>query len=184
MNAIILLLSISAITSTVPTVPERAAVDSILTVEAITKMTNFWRLQKDEPQSITLDTSTKYEQVRELYFGQVGLVHKFWGVSVAKKAAKYPSVAADLKKVDLTPEQYDLYGDMISRANFEIMVSNTAGEGKTWYVDSNDSVWMRLVPTGLEAANTAFVKAHKKELETLKDWENCLWNRVYVCPSK
>jgi len=153
--------------------------DSLLTVEAIAKMTDVWKLAKDDPDTIFFSLHIKdILYPHGMYFSQVGKTYRYRDYSFTEVGTKYPSVAAILKKANLTPEQYDRYQEMLDRAEFIIGCEISKAKHLACRDDENDSSWTNLIPTAIETVNMSFVKSHKKEIDDFMDARGKVLRRI------
>ena len=122
----------------------------MLTAGAMTSMTTFWTRFLQEPDSIKTAGRKANQKPLTVTAGkqQVPLPGV---VDMIAMAAKYPSVAADLKQAGLTAAQWEGY----RQALFDADVTQQAGGGD---VPANSAL----------EKNIAFLKGHEKELAALK----------------
>jgi hypothetical protein len=132
--------------------PPMFAVDSIplLTLDALTKITIFWTGFMQEPDSISQIARAEHQKEIVVPIGQERGSLLIMDTRIM--AAKYPSVAADLKKAGLTAQQAEAYRIALITAR-----ATKQGVGRAGTVDS----------TSVMGRNIAFRHAHPNELRVL-----------------
>jgi hypothetical protein len=132
--------------------PPTFAADSIplLTLDALTKMTIFWTGFMQEPDSISQIAREEHRKEIIVPIGQDR--GSLLMMDTRALAAKYPSVAADLKKAGLTAQQAEAYRVALITAR-----ATKQGVGQAGIVDS----------TSVIGRNMAFRHAHPDELKAL-----------------
>jgi hypothetical protein len=96
-----------------------------LTTEALTKMTTFWTSFSQEPDSIRV--TARRAHLREVIVPVGQERPSVWITDMSALAAKYPSVAADLKKAGLTAKQHDAYRVALISAQTSQFTKDEAG---------------------------------------------------------
>ncbi len=79
----------------------------VLTFQNVLRMTLFWTSFMQEPDSIKVEARRAHLRAVALPIGRFRAVA--WMTNMGALAAKYPSVAAKLKRAGLTPYQHDAY---------------------------------------------------------------------------
>ena len=151
--------------------------DSILPVDALIRLTTFWTLFKKEPDSIRKSYGTPqdpsfYLKEIELPVGQKRLTMS--SMDMGRKAAKTPSVAADLKQAGLSPAQYDLYNSLLMSALLTLDVDRLIRDKQQENLRElipRAAAWTSadLKPTSVEEVNIEFLKVHEEEFKTLRN---------------
>jgi len=125
-------------------------------VEAIAKMTNFWKLstakeglvkwegEKGDCRLVFYRTTTV-----QLPVGQKVFEYRLDG-GVSDVVGKHSSVAAALKEVGLSSEQFDFY---------RVLMTSAFATSEDWY--SKEMSEADKKPTSIEATNIAFINAHR-----------------------
>lgn len=124
--------------------------DPVLTVDAFTKMTAFWSSFMKEPDSIVTKDRKANQEYITLSIGQMPVT--VVKVNMQAMAAKYPSVASDLRKAGLTVRQEEVYRAAIIRAEFATL---SKGFGGT------------VAENSVLAENLVFIAAHDTEFKAL-----------------
>lgn len=145
-------LALSAAAAVAPAPAVRADSTPLLTVEAMTSMTNFWAAFMKEPDSIKTTGRKANQEPVTIPVGkqQTNLPGV---VNMNAMAAKFPAVAADLKKAGLTSQQWEGYRAALLSAALTKQVASQAGTP-----DANSAL----------GKNVAFLDAHQKEFDALK----------------
>lgn len=123
----------------------------LLTTEALTQMTTFWTSFLQEPESIR--TTARRAYLREALVPVGKERSSVWIVDMPGLAAKYPSVAAGLKKAGLTAQQHEAYRVALLSA----IVTQSVGD-ETGTVEA----------TSVLGKNIAFMEAHSSNFEALE----------------
>jgi len=119
-------------------------------------MTNFWKLRSTRQDTINMgkgDPSDNFFQVIDIPVGQIRI--KEGGLVLARMAAKYPSLMADLKEVGLNPDQHDRYYALMESARITMVMDQV-----DWVPSEADKK-----PTAVEEKNIVFMKAHDVEIK-------------------
>jgi hypothetical protein len=129
---------------------------AVLTADALNHMTTFWANFKKEPTYVQEAWSGGKEGRKSVSL-PVG-THS-WNeydiVDMVQIVNNFPSVAADLKQVGLTAQQWnDYYRTLISTLDTQTELARLKA----------DSVR----PTSVQEQNVTFIKAHAKEITDLK----------------
>jgi predicted esterase len=141
-----------------------ADADPVLTVEMMTKMTDFWTRFQQEPDSIRTAGRMAHQERISLALGSepVSVI----AMNILAMATQYPSVAADLKASGLTAQQEAAYRAAILRIGFAraagILLSGTAEPNASRQFDP-------IAPTSVLGKNLAFRQAHPAEFKALAD---------------
>ncbi len=122
----------------------------ILTAETLAMMTTFWTDFLQEADSIR--TTARQAHLREVMISVGEERPSVWMVDMPALAAKYPSVAAKLKRAGLTAQQHEAYRVALISAQ----VARSAGSGVG-----------NLPATSALALNLAFLNAHLGEFAAL-----------------
>jgi hypothetical protein len=122
-----------------------------LTTKMLTQMTTFWTSFSQEPGSIRV--TARRAHLREVIVPVGQERPSVWITDMSALAAKYPSVAADLKKAGLTAKQHDAYRVALISAQVSKMAGSYAG-----IVDT----------ASVLAKNVEFFNAHPDEFKTLE----------------
>ena len=179
-----------------PTLPMVANPLPVLTADALTHFVQFWTSFMQEPASIRTTwniymnpDSTMLRQT-ELHEVSLPVGHErasVWMTDMSALAARYPSVAADLKNAGLTAEQHDAYrlallsamttqsvnaqaGDVLGAAQFQALAQSF---GAPPLADPTP-VALPVDSASVLGRNMAFLEAHQDELsalETLQVWD-------------
>lgn len=141
--------------------------EPILTVDALTRMTNFWTAFVKEPDSIkTIGRKANQKELTLSFMGQPITWPSV--VNMVAMASKYPAVARDLQHAGLTPLEWERYRHTLLMASLmQQIVKAVAAQTE---VPESD-VTNRLATEGGEtvlAKNVAFLLTHPKEFDTLK----------------
>lgn len=123
----------------------------LLTADALTRLTAFWTGFAKESDSIR--TTARRAHLREVVVPVAEERPSVWLMDVAALAARYPSVAADLRQAGLTAQQHDDYRLALISA---VIVKH-----------AKDQVGA-VAATSLLGKNVAFVEAHPDELAALE----------------
>jgi len=192
MNPLLLLYSVATMSGAVPAhavLP--AGADSILTVDALTKMTKFWTLlnkvdkvqdtSKDSPIYVIKQGKLAWDYANHRYGpgsieseDSVPMGHlkiKKYGLDFKKLAAMCPAVADALKEAGLSPEQMNFYRGLMQSA-----YTTRDMKGATYRKSEDDpksysyspAEWN---PTAVEEANIKFLNEHEKERSDLMERE-------------
>jgi hypothetical protein len=159
-------LALAAALGTAPQATTRApatsvAVDStptLLTVDALGRMTNFYtafmkeppdikntgRKQNQEPLPVSLDLGSGGQMAQRIQ--RV--------VNMVAMAAKFPGVATDLKNAGLTAQQWEEYRKALFEATLSVQIAKMNNSAPT--------------PSSTVGQNAAFLDAHQKEFDALK----------------
>jgi len=131
----------------------------VLTVDALSRMTAFWATFTKEPPQVR-DVARLNNQKRlpiVLDLGTSGQTQvPLMAVDMVAMATKYPSVVADFKQADLTPEQWEQLRLSLYTATATEQVAKLQG-----LVTPEAS-------SSVVGQNIAFLHAHQKELQELK----------------
>jgi hypothetical protein len=122
----------------------------VLTTDVLTQMTTFWTNFLREPDSIR--TTARRAHLREVIVPVGQERPSIWMVDMAALAAKYPSVAADLKTAGLTAQQHDAYRVALISAQVSKSIGKEAGTVEA---------------TSALAKNVEFFDAHPDEFKAL-----------------
>lgn len=149
--------------------PDSVAADTTqlpLTADVLGRLSTFWTAFLQQPDSIrTVARKANHESlpisVDEVPAAGHRSVELPSVVNMVAMAGKYPTVAAALKQVDLTPAQWEQYRRSLFTAMFTDQLEKAAGEaaGGTTSTSAYPSVVLR---------NVAFLRTHQKELDALK----------------
>jgi hypothetical protein len=159
----ILLYSLAAMAGATPTVPAHAYTrtvvdtDSVLTVDALTRMTTFWASLKKKKEDVVLRKDESVENRKsKLWYGSEHFVdaRAYSLMDMVVIAAKYPSVAVHLQQAGLTAKQWDDYDTALWSALLTDESLEHAPDG--------------VVPTAVQVANIRFLKDHLKEFNALR----------------
>jgi hypothetical protein len=136
-----------------------------LTIDVLTKMTAFWTRFVQEPESIRTTGRRAHLRAVSVPVGKERPMVMM--TDMAALAAKYPSVAADLKAVGLTAQQHDAYRVALASAQ---VIGNSVG-----MIGNGIAIEDLIGPldsASVMAKNVAFMKAHPDEFRTLEDVHN------------
>lgn len=148
----------------------------VLTAEALTRMTTFWRQFIEEPESIRIEGRRAH--LREVSVALGAERPSVWMTDMPALAAQYPSVAADLQAAGLTAQQHEAYRaallgasvakylniDLPQDSMFVAYWRRERGELPRFAVKANSSL----------GRNIAFLQAHPDELQALEATE--MWS--------
>jgi hypothetical protein len=121
----------------------------VLTVDVLTKMTTFLNAFMQEPDSIKT-TARKANQMTLVVSVGANKQMDQIGMDLVAMATKYPSVAADLKAVGLTAQEWQAYRWALNSASATVDLGMTAPSGSVL------------------AKNVAFFRDHEKEIHALE----------------
>lgn len=146
-------LALSALAGATPAPAARAVADSpaVLTVEALTHMTTFWASFVKEPDSIKTTGRKTNHQTLPLTIGQQQMTLPSV-VNMVAMAAKYPTVAADLKQASLTAQEWQNYREALLTA----WIAQKSGAASS------------IPATSALGKNLAFLNSHKTEFDALR----------------
>ena len=138
---------------------DRSAVvieDSVLTVDALKRMTDFGVLFMKEPDSIKNSAweSTTKRVALTTDLASAGMSQKEDVIQdIVALATKYPSIAADLKQAGLTAPQWEAYRNAILGASYTAQAAKRKG--------------VTPALTSAVGKNVAFLKTHQTTLNKL-----------------
>jgi hypothetical protein len=126
----------------------------VLTTDALAQMTAFWTSFMKEPDSIR--TTARMAHLREVLIPVAEEQPSAPMVDIAALAAKYPSVASDLKAAGLTAQQHDAYRvALIGLITFQQVNSE---QRHLLSVEAGSVLWQ----------NIRFIKMHPDEFKALE----------------
>jgi hypothetical protein len=136
----------------------RAGVDSLLTADALNRLTTFWTAFAQEDSSVQ-EAGRPSPMMAEWSLLMIDTVYSGSRIdrmelmiNMAEMAADIPSVAADLRQAGLTAERYHA---ILVTLLTTCRTFNAASRGNP------------TTPTPLQAQNIAFLTAHKQEFNAL-----------------
>jgi hypothetical protein len=126
-----------------------------LTPSVLTKMATFWTAFMKEPVAIRTDGVKANQEKISVRNGTLQVV--VMGANIVAMAAKYPSVAADLKQAGLTALEWESYRKEFYSAAF------------SWSaLGSQEDAGMEIRPDSPLGYNIVVLMRSKKEYEALK----------------
>lgn len=142
-----------------------------LTVKAVNKMTAFWTAFQREPDSIKKDARRAH--LREVAMPTPAEAPvSIWMANMAALAARYPSVAADLKQAGLTARAHDAY--RLALATTQYIWPATQVNDFHGMATGAQILVKAVAANSILEKNLEFMRAHPDELEALektKMWE-------------
>jgi hypothetical protein len=132
-----------------------AGPEPVLTVDMLTKMEAFWTAFMKEPSAVRTNGVKENQESVSAKNGTVDVVVP--DVNIVAMAAKYPSVAADLKQAGLTAQQWESYRKEFYSAAF------------TWSaLGSSEDARNAFPPSSTLGHNILVLMSSTKEYEALK----------------
>jgi hypothetical protein len=139
----------------------------VLTVDALSRMTAFWAAFVKEPPSVRdiARMQTHKDVLLSVDLGGASVSQlTVQVVDMIAMAAKYPSVAADFKQAQVTPEQWE----QLRLSLFTATVTDKILKAVTEKEKAQGSPGSIPAPSPLVGQNIAFLQTHQNELQALK----------------
>jgi hypothetical protein len=131
----------------------------VLTTDALTKLTTFWTLFSQEPDSVLNTARRAY--LREVVIPVGHARPSFFIMDMRALAAHAPAVAADLQRAGLTAQEHDAYRAALISAQTALVLRRTADDSATVQALLGD------LTTSVLGRNMAFMEGHRQEVKTL-----------------